>query len=294
MKNHNHNQNQQNILLNFNKKQTPPLPVSFKIIEKDLYELPLSILKINHIKRYSSDCFYHKKEELFSFFIVFYNENTNEIHYFIIIFLLSFPYVNPYVYYSPSRNRLKSFSYEKLSQIPVDKYNFIKIQNFQPETWTSIRNLSIIVYTLELLIDTKNNKENQYKNQVESIEKFNQDKKIYEFALNIDPLFDIIPNSLSPKMLILENMYIFTERRYDIEYLLNSIIDVKYFNNIKLAEYVSSIYDRSSDDKSRIEVDNNNITKFNHNKVFYIRNFYGFGFNFDSYEKGFEKKLKII
>ncbi len=230
-------ENNKSKLFSFQNSQNISIPLSSaNILQKDLKNLPLSTHRVSICKRYFSDIFYHTKEELFSFFInIFYND---ELFSFIIIFLSDFPYKHPYIYCLSNNKTLN-----------LDSFNFVSTMNLEKSSWSPSWNLSLIIYTLELSICSKDDFEETNNNQIEDIDSFKLKSNIYEFAKRIKPLYFLIREVDCPVVRLFDNSNYPSVHKYDTGYILNCIGEFSYFNKIKLCD-IDSLYSNTKDIKA--------------------------------------------
>ena len=182
----------------------------------------MSTHRVSICRRYFSDIFHHIKEDLFSFFInIIYND---ELFSFIIIFLADFPYKHPYIYCLSNNKNLS-----------LDSFNFVTTRNLDKSSWSPSWNLSLIVYTLELSICSKDDFE-EANSQIEDIDSFKLKSSIYEFAKRIKPFYFLVREVECPIVRLFDNSNYPSVHKYDTGYILNCIGDFSYFNKIKLCD----------------------------------------------------------
>ena len=200
------------------------------IIQKDLSLLPLSTYNTPFTKVFYSDCFYHTKENLYSFFVSIHKKMQFEVQEFnfIIVFLPSFPYSHPFVYsLNPNTN------------IQIDNLGFLIMKSLSNEFWNPTISISLILYFIELIVASMEcNVDTEMINQIEIISEFKQKQVIYEFIKAIKPMFNLVRLSKYPKIMLFDNYFldpcIIT---YDTKYILSSVDNISYFKLRKLAGF---------------------------------------------------------
>ena len=164
---------------------------------------------------------------------------------FIIIFLVDFPYKHPYVYCLSNNQSLN-----------LDSFNFLFTKNLEKSSWSPSWNLSLIIYTLELSICSKDDYE-EINNQIEDIDIFKLKSSIYEFAKRIKPLYYLIREVDYPIVRLFDNLNYPSVIKYDTGYILNCIGDFSYFNKKKLCD-IDSVYSKKKENNSKV---NSNLNK---------------------------------